>query len=127
MLPPGPPGEPRVRAHDARRLSVDRVSLDLAGIEALREAAQARFLAAVLSRWLREQGVPREGSARSASTPRSLLSWYVGAWDRAGLDGFEPGPRGDFAAVRPADLLAAVNRLRLRPAPEGDWALEEME
>jgi predicted ABC-class ATPase len=126
-LPPGPPGEPRVRAHDAGRLSVDRVSLDLGGIASLREVSQARFLAAVLSGWLREQGVPRGGSARRASTPADLLGWYLRAWEGAGLDGFESGPRGDFAAVRPLDLLAAVNRLRSRAAPEGDWALEDVE
>jgi predicted ABC-class ATPase len=126
-LPPGPPGEPRVRAHDARRLSVDRVSLDLAGGESLREVSQARFLAAVLSGWLREQGAPRGGSARRASKPVDLLGWYLRVWEGAGLDGFEPGPRGDFAAVRPLDLLAAVNRLRSRAAPKGDWALEEVE
>lgn len=127
VLPSGPPGEPRVRAHDARRLSVDRVSLDLGGVESLREVSQTRFLAAVLSRWLREQGAPRAGTARRASTPADLLDWYLRAWEKAGLDGFEPGSRGDFAAVRPLDLLAAVNRLRSRPAPEGDWALEDVE
>jgi predicted ABC-class ATPase len=126
-LPPGPPGEPRVRAHDARRLSVDRVSLDLGGVESLREVSQARFLAGVLSRWLREQGVLRGSTARRASSPADLLGWYVRAWDKAGLDGFEPGSRGDFAAVRALDLLAAVNRLRSRTAPEGDWALQEVE
>ena len=125
-LPPGPPGEPRVRAHDVRRLSVDRVSLDLGGVESLCEVSQARFLAAVLSRRLREQGVPGGSTARRASTPADLLVWYLMIWEKAGLDGFEPGPRADFAAVRPLDLLAAVNRLRSRAAPEGDWALEDV-
>jgi predicted ABC-class ATPase len=127
VLPPGPPGEPRVRAHDARRLSVDRVSLDLWGVESLREVSQARFLAALLSCWLREQRVPRGSTARRASSPADLLGWYQRAWEKAGLDGFEPGPRGDFAAVRPLDLLAAVNRLRAPGAPEEDWALGDVE
>lgn len=126
-LPSGPPGEPRVRAHDARHLSVDRVSLDLAGVEALREISQARFLAAVLSCHLREQGSSRRGSPEGAPTPADLLDWYRRVWDEGGLDGFESGPRGDFAAVRPLDLLAAVNRLRSRPPPGGDWGLEEAE
>jgi hypothetical protein len=59
--------------------------------------------------------------------PADLLGWYVRAWEEAGLDGFESRPRGDFASVRPMDLLAAVNRLRSCVAPEGDWALEEVE
>lgn len=126
-LPPGPSGEPRVRAHDARRLSVDRVSLDLGGVESLREVSQARFLAAVLSRWLREQGASRGGTARRAPSPADLFGWYERVWAKAGLDGFEPGIRGEFASVRSLDLLAAVNRLRSRAAPGGDWALEEAE
>jgi predicted ABC-class ATPase len=125
ILPPGPPGEPRIRAHDTRRLSVDRVSLDLAGIESLREPSQARFLAAVLSRRLREQGAFRGSTARGDSTPAGLLSWYLRVWEKEGFEGFEPGPRGDCAAVRPLDLLAAANRLRSRPAPEGNWAMED--
>jgi predicted ABC-class ATPase len=127
VLPPGPSGEPRIRVHDVRRLSVDRVALDLAGIESLREIAQARFLGAVLSRWLREQRGSRRSSAERSPTPAGLLCWYQAAWEEGRLDGFEPGLRGDFAAVRSLDLLAAVNRLRARPAPEGDWALEEAE
>ncbi len=126
-LPGGPSAAPRVRAHEARRLSVDRTTLDLSGIESLREASQARFLAGVLSCRLREQGGSRGGSARGASTPQDLLDWYLREWGLAGLDGFETGLRGDLAAVRPLDLLAAANRLRSRPAPEGDWALLEAE
>jgi predicted ABC-class ATPase len=128
-LPAGPPGEPRIRAHDARRLSVDRVSLDLAGVETLCETAQARFLATVLSRRLREQGGSRRGSPEGASTPADLLGWYRRAWDEGGLDGFAAAPQGDLAAVRSLDLLAAANRLRSRQPPGVDWGLapEEVE
>lgn len=112
-LPPPAREGTRLRADGARRLRVGGDLLDLEAIESLRDPAQGRFLAAVLARWGREHSRMEAGTLGGVRTPSGLERWYLEAWRGARLDGFfESEPRGDRAAVRFADLLAAVNRLR---------------
>ncbi len=108
--PAAPSASSRIRALDPRRLLVGTTPLDLPAAEALRDVVQARFLALVLSR--------REGEQRSRASgtlgigAAGLIDWYLRTWRAEGLDGFGPEPRGDLAAVRWHEVLAAVNRLR---------------
>jgi predicted ABC-class ATPase len=103
---------PRIKAIEARRLLVEGVTLELDGLESLRDLSQARFLARVLSwRW-KEPNAGAAGIDDRAHTVAGLEREFLDEWRARGLDGFEGDVRGDLAAVRFLDLLAAVNRLR---------------
>lgn len=114
-LPRLPRGEPRIRALDARRLLVGTTPLELPAAEALRDPAQGRFLAQVLAARDREQTGAASGTLEKG--PAGLLDWYLAAWRAGRLDRFGPEPRGDLAAVRGHEVLAAVNRLRTDELP----------
>ena len=116
------PGEPpRIKVDDARRLRVGADRLSLEGVEALRDSSQARFLAWVLGRWMWEHSRGGAGTGEGTDSPAALERWYLGSWREGRLDGFEAEARGDHAAVRLADLLAAVNRLRSGAPTERGW------
>ncbi len=142
LLPGGPPGDPRIKALDARRLLVGGVPLDLSGMESLRDASQGRFLGRVLGWALREYpgrsrstgetqrdsapaaGAFDAGSRMSSLSIAGLEAAYAHEWNARRLDGFDRDLRGDLAAVRLMDLAAAVQRLRVQPAPGAGWGLE---
>lgn len=127
LLPAGPGGDSRnrrVRAVDPRRLLVGRVSLELDGLETLRDLSQTRFLARFLAWWTGEPLAQRAGNGDACRSVGDLRESIREEWSRAGLDAFDRDLRGDLAAVRFPDMLAAVNRLRDRPSPGMDWAIE---
>lgn len=108
----------RIKALAPRRLLVGDVSLELDGQESLRETAQSRFLARVLS-W-RSRELPREPASTLSGTGPGAGGGTIGfwrtrfeeEWRRDALDGFDREVRGDLAAVRFLDILAAIHRLR---------------
>ncbi|MEZ4650311.1 MAG: ABC-ATPase domain-containing protein [Candidatus Eisenbacteria bacterium] len=113
----------RVRTLGARSVLVERIELDLSGIEALRDPSQARFLARVLA-W-RAGELSRSGTGESPVTVAGMLRAFSEEWDRAGLLGFGDFFAGDLAATRVVEVLAAIDRLRSRPAPRPDWGLDD--
>ncbi len=126
-LPAGPGRDSRnrrVRAVEPRRLLVGRVSLELDGLETLRDLSQTRFLARFLEWWIVEPLAQRAGNGDSSGSVGDLRESIRSAWNSAGLDAFDRDLRGDLAAVRCPDMLATVNRLRERPAPGTDWGIE---
>jgi len=110
-LPRGDAGV-RIKALGPRRLLVGRAELELDGLESLRGPSQARFLARALGAWMREQARAETGTLALTPAPETLERWFVETWRSARLDAFDAEPRGDLAAIRCHDLLAAVNRLR---------------
>ncbi|MCA9754558.1 MAG: ABC-ATPase domain-containing protein [Candidatus Eisenbacteria bacterium] len=113
----------RVRTLGARSVLVERIELDLSGIEALRDPSQARFLARVLA-W-RAGELSRSGTGESPGTVAGMLHAFSEEWKRQGLLGFGDAFAGDLAAARAVEVLAAIDRLRSRPAPKPDWGLDD--
>jgi len=127
VLPAGPSDngrDLRVKAVDTRRALVGRVSLELDGLEALCDLSQTRFLAGFLAWWTGEPLARQKGNGDSSCSVEDLRESIHTLWSRSGLDAFDRELRGDLAAVRFLDMLAAVNRLRDRPTHGTDWAIE---
>jgi predicted ABC-class ATPase len=101
----------RVKAVGTRRIVVDREEILLDSLEQLTSPGQVRTLAELLARLLEggHRDLPEAG--RGFDIPR-LVEASRQLLETRGLDGASRYPRPDLAEVRPADLAAAVNRLR---------------
>jgi len=98
-------GKRRVRAVATDRLLLGEGEVDLRDAAGqLTERAQADTLALALE-WFGQQ-------ADGTATVADLVARLAGALEQDGLDVLDRGRRGRLAAVRPADLAAALNRVR---------------
>jgi predicted ABC-class ATPase len=88
-------GPPKVKVRDEGLLLIGREAVDLAAVEQLVEAGQLRMLAAALVDLA-------DGRWRSVA---EILAWL----EKSDLLG---GGAGDLVAVRPVEVMAAINRLR---------------
>ncbi len=116
----GPRGS-RVKALAPDRITVERVEVQLHGMESLRDIASSRFLSRIVSWRQRELSGTRSGEMRDVLALKGAVE---AEWSRAGLDGFGPEPAVDVAAVRWLEVAGTFDRLRSRPAPRVDWGLE---
>jgi predicted ABC-class ATPase len=100
LLPRFLPGaRDRIKVLGPRQLLVARSALDLGGIEALREVAQARLVAEILS-WRERQPESAQASGRAAATATGFAAVLEQAWSARGFRAFGQ------------ELIAAINRLR---------------
>ncbi len=102
-----PRGESHPGAHSVRTVFLGRDTMDLAALEQLLDAAQARAIAAALI-WIADRGL-----ADGMRTVRELLGLIEVEVAQRGLEGLVPeGVPGDLALPRRQEIAAALNRLR---------------
>jgi len=96
---------PKVKVRDRALVQLGTETLDLAAVEQLLDASQARAIAEVLLDLTRTPPAGRE-------TLADVLARVAEQLAESGPDGLSRAPRGDLASFRPLELAAALNRLR---------------
>jgi predicted ABC-class ATPase len=97
--------ETNVKTRGLHTIQFGTETIDLAAVAQLVDASQTRAIAAALA-WAKERLMDGK---RPFSTILTLIQQEIEA---NGLDTLSPYPGNDFAAFRPHELAAALNRLR---------------
>ena len=93
----------KIRAFDTRSIQFGRYDIDLSAVEQLVDNGQLTAIADALRYMRRHLG--------EASVPEAI-EHVMAAIKADGLDTLQERPAGDYAAFRPLELAAALNRLR---------------
>ncbi|MBW4651787.1 MAG: ABC-ATPase domain-containing protein [Kaiparowitsia implicata GSE-PSE-MK54-09C] len=96
---------PKLKVRDVDELVFGDETIDLSAVEQLVEVNQVRAIGAAIA-YLQQQYGDRPWALSA------LLAQLQADLDAAGLDALTPYPQGDLAQFRPAELAAAINRLR---------------